>query len=226
MKHSIGLIGLALVGLAACQQQEPAAAPLAAPPPAEPVAAAPAPARTGRGAEARGAAARDRRRAQQVVQGLLGVNSTARTGPSSQGCYAENATQRAGRHGHAAAGRSRRTSSTRTPRCSPPRFRISRASSELTLVSGNDILSVVLLEGHAQGRRCRVRRARSRRPTRRLATWRCSTCRPRPDGRSVAKERFIYDGGTFMSQLGLSPDAGAQGARARLGRQAVADQQR
>ena len=26
-----------------------------------------------------------------------------------------------------------------------------------------------------------------------------------PDGRSVAKERFMYDGGTFMSQLGLSP---------------------
>src|SRR4051794_15161587 len=42
MKHSIGLIGLAMVGLAACQQQEPAAAPLAAPPPAEPIAAAPA----------------------------------------------------------------------------------------------------------------------------------------------------------------------------------------
>ena len=40
MKHCIGLIGLALVGLAGCQQQEPAAAPLAAPPPAEPVAAA------------------------------------------------------------------------------------------------------------------------------------------------------------------------------------------
>src|SRR5438045_7125452 len=40
MKHSIGLIGLAIVGLAACQQQEPAAAPLASPPPAEPVAAA------------------------------------------------------------------------------------------------------------------------------------------------------------------------------------------
>src|SRR6478735_12843751 len=43
MKHSIGMIGLAIVGLAACQQQEPAAAPLAAPPPAQPVAAAPAP---------------------------------------------------------------------------------------------------------------------------------------------------------------------------------------
>src|SRR5690349_16079647 len=40
MKHCIGLIGLALIGLAGCQQQEPAAAPLAAPPPAEPVAAA------------------------------------------------------------------------------------------------------------------------------------------------------------------------------------------
>src|SRR5882724_5869607 len=53
MKHSIGLIGLAILGLAACQQQEPAAAPLAAPAPAEPVAAAaPAPAPAAAPAEA------------------------------------------------------------------------------------------------------------------------------------------------------------------------------
>src|SRR5690349_6604065 len=94
MKHSIGLIGLAIVGLAACQQQEPAAAPLAAPPPAQPVAAAAPPAPAAAPAEAPKPAAPPPATADERSKWFKDCWAlfNAKDWAKFQNCYAENAT--------------------------------------------------------------------------------------------------------------------------------------
>jgi len=75
---------------------------------------------------------------------------------------------------------------------------------ELTIVSGNDIVSVVLLKGTHKGPLPGPQGeiAATNKKIGYLAVQHIQTT---PDGRSIAKERFAYDGGTFMSQLGLIP---------------------
>jgi predicted ester cyclase len=76
--------------------------------------------------------------------------------------------------------------------------------SELTIVSGNDILAVVLLKGTQKGP---LPGPQGEIPAtnKKIGYLAVQHIVTTPDGRSVAKERFIYDGGTFMNQLGLSP---------------------
>jgi predicted ester cyclase len=75
---------------------------------------------------------------------------------------------------------------------------------ELTLVSGNDILAVVLLKGTHKGPLPGPQGEIA--PTnKKIGYLVVHHVQTTPDGRSIAKERFMYDGGTFMSQLGVSP---------------------
>jgi ketosteroid isomerase-like protein len=75
---------------------------------------------------------------------------------------------------------------------------------ELTIVSGNDILAVALLKGTHKGPLPGPQGEIA--PTnKKIGYLVVHHVQTTPDGRAVAKERFMYDGGTFMSQLGVSP---------------------
>lgn len=205
MKHRIGLIGLALLGLAACQQQEPAAAPLAAPPPAEPVAATPPPAPVAAApVEAPKPApppATADERSKWFKDCWAQFNS--KDFAKFSGCYAENATsEQVDMNMPPVAGRSNIVD--RNAKVFATAFPDLTGENELTIVSGNDILSVVLLKGTQKGALPGPQGeiAPTNKKVGYLAVQHIQTT---PDGRSVAKERFIYDGGTFMSQLGLNP---------------------
>jgi len=203
MKHSIGLIGLALLGLAACQQQEPAAAPLAAPPPAEPVAVtAPPPAAPAEAAKpAAPPPATADERAKWFKECWASFN--AKDWNKYPGCYAETATSEQVDMGMPPlVGRANVVD--KNAKVFATAFPDLTGENELTIVSGNDILSVVLLKGTHKGPLPGPQGEIA--PTNKkigyLAVQHVQTT---PDGRLVAKERFMYDGGTFMSQLGLSP---------------------
>jgi predicted ester cyclase len=203
MKHSIGLIGLAIVGLAACQQQEPAAAPLAAPPPAEPVAAAPAPAAAP--AEAPKPAAPPPATADERSKWFKDcwAQFNSKDWAKFQGCYAENATSEQVDMGMPPlVGRANIID--KSAKVFGAAFPDLTGELELTLVSGNDILAVVLLKGTQKGGLPGPQGEIA--PTnKKIGYLVVHHVQTSPDGRSVAKERFIYDGGTFMSQLGVSP---------------------
>lgn len=206
MKHRIGLVGLALVGLAACQQQEPAAAPLAAPPPAEPVAAAPpppaAPAEAAKPAPPPPATADERSKWFKECWGLFNAKDFGKF----SGCYAENATSEQVDMGMPALA-GRQAIVDKNAKIFATAFPDLSGEAELTIVSGDDIVSVVLLKGTHKGPLPGPQGEVA--PTNKkigyLAVQHVQTT---PDGRSVQKERYIYDGGTFMSQLGLSPAPG------------------
>lgn len=204
MKHSIGLIGLAIVGLAACQQQEPAAAPLAAPPPAEPVAVAPppaaaAPVEAAKPAPPPPATADERSKWFKECWGLFNSKDFAKFA----GCYAENATSEQVDMGMPALS-GRQSIVDKNAKVFAAGFPDLSGENELTIVSGDDILSVVLLKGTHKGPLPGPQGeiAATNKKIGYLALHHVQTS---PDGRSVQKERFIYDGGTFMGQLGLSP---------------------
>lgn len=203
MKHSIGLIGLAIVGLAACQQQEPAAAPLAAPPPAaEPVAAAPppaAPAEAAKPAAPPPATADERSKWFKDCWALFNTKDWAKF----QGCYAENATSEQVDMGMPPlAGRNNVID--KSAKIFGTAFPDLTGELELTLVSGNDILAVALLKGTHKGPLPGPQGEIA--PTnKKIGYLVVHHVQTTPDGRAIAKERFMYDGGTFMSQLGVSP---------------------
>jgi predicted ester cyclase len=203
MKHSIGLIGLALLGLAACQQQEPAAAPLAAPPPAEPVAvAAPPPAAPVEAAKpAAPPPATADERAKWFKECWASFN--AKDWNKYPGCYAETATSEQVDMGMPAlVGRANVVD--KNAKVFATAFPDLTGENELTIVSGNDILSVVLLKGTHKGP---LPGPQGEVPAtnKKIGYLAVQHVQTTPDGRLVAKERFMYDGGTFMSQLGLIP---------------------
>jgi ketosteroid isomerase-like protein len=204
MKHSIGLIGLAIVGLAACQQQEPAAAPLAAPSPAEPVAAnapapAAAPAEAPKPAVPPPATADERSKWFKDCWALFNAKDWAKF----SNCYADNATTEQVDMGMPPiAGRANIVD--KNAKLFATAFPDLTGENELTLVSGNDILTVVLLRGTHKGP---LPGPQGEIPAtnKKIGYLAVQHITLTPDGRSVAKERFMYDGGTFMAQLGLSP---------------------
>jgi predicted ester cyclase len=201
MKH-IGLIGLAILGLAACQQQEPAAAPLAAPPPAEPVAVAAPPATP---AEAPKPAAPPPATLDERAKWFKECWASFNTKDWNKfsGCYAETASSEQVDMGMPAlVGRSNVVD--KNAKVFATAFPDLTGEHELTIVSGNDILSVVLLKGTHKGPLPGPQGevAATNKKIGYLAVQHVQTT---PDGRLVAKERFMYDGGTFMTQLGLSP---------------------
>jgi predicted ester cyclase len=204
MKHSIGLLGLAILGLAACQQQEPAAAPLAAPPPAEPVAAAPAapaaaPAEAAKPAAPPPATADERSKWFKDCWSLFNSKDWAKF----SNCYAENATTEQVDMGMPAI-TGRANIIDKNAKMFATAFPDLTGENELTIVSGNDILTVVLLKGTQKGPLPGPQGEIA--PTgKKIGYLAVQHVQLTPDGRSVAKERFMYDGGTFMSQLGLSP---------------------
>src|SRR5882724_8869083 len=206
MKHSIGLIGIAIVGLAACQQQEPAAAPLAAPSPAEPVAAnAPAPAPAAAPAEAPKPAAPPPATADERSKWFKDCWAlfNAKDWAKFSNCYADNATtEQFDMCMPAIAGRANIID--KNAKVFATAFPDLTGENELTLVSGNDILSVVLLRGTHKGP---LPGPAGEIPAtnKKVGYLAVQHVMLTPDGRSVAKERFMYDGGTFMAQLGLNP---------------------
>jgi predicted ester cyclase len=202
MKHSIGLFGLAILALAACQQQEPAAGALDAPPPAEPVAAAPPPAAPAEAAKPPApppATAEERTKLYKDCWAQF----NAKDWTKFQGCYAENATSEQVDFGMPPlAGRSNIID--KNVKLFAAAFPDLTGESQLTVQSGNDVVSVVLLKGTHKG--ALPGPAGDIAPTNKkigyLAVHHVTLT---PDGRAVARERFIYDGGTFMGQLGQSP---------------------
>jgi ketosteroid isomerase-like protein len=204
MKHSIGLIGLAIVGLAACQQQEPAAAPLAPPAPAvEPVAAAPAPAaapaEAAKPAAPPPATADERSKWFKDCWALFNTKDWTKF----QGCYAETATSEQVDTGMPPiAGRANVID--KSAKVFGTAFPDLTGELELTLVSGNDILAVTLLKGTHKGP---LPGPQGELPptNKKIGYLVLHHVQTTPDGRAIAKERFLYDSGTFMSQLGVSP---------------------
>jgi predicted ester cyclase len=203
MKHSIGSIGLVVLGLAACQQQEPAAAPLAAPPPAEPVAvAAPPPAAP---AEAPKVVAAPPATADERAKWFkeCWASFNAKDWNKFSACYAESASSEQVDMGMPAlVGRSNVVD--KNAKVFATAFPDLTGEQELTIVSGNDILSVVLLKGTHKGP---LPGPQGEIPAtnKKIGYLAVQHVQTTPDGRLVAKERFTYDGGTFMSQVGLSP---------------------
>ncbi|HKY41436.1 MAG TPA: ester cyclase [Polyangiaceae bacterium] len=203
MKHSIGLFGLAILALAACQQQEPAAAPLAAPPPADPVAAAPppaaAPAEAPKPAAPPPATAEERTKLYKDCWAQFNTRDWAKF----QGCFAENATSEQVDFGQPALiGRANIVD--KSAKLFASAFPDLTGEHQLTVVSGNDILSVALLKGTHKGPLPGP--AGEIAPTnKKIGYLVMHHITLTADGRAVARERFIYDGGTFMSQLGQSP---------------------
>lgn len=200
MKHSIGLIGLAIVGLAACQQQEPAAAPLAAPPPAaEPVAVtAPSAAEPAKPAAQPPATAEERSKWLKDCWALFNTKDFAKF----QGCYAENASSEQVDMGMPPlVGRANIVD--KNAKVFAAGFPDLTGELQLTLVSGNDILSVVLLQGTHKGSLPGPHGELSA-TNKKIGYLALQHVQTTPDGRAIAQERFIYDGGTFMSQLGVS----------------------
>jgi predicted ester cyclase len=201
MKHSIGLIGLALLGLVACGQQEPAAAPLAAPPPAPPAAPPPAAAVQEQPKPVAPPPATADERSKWYKDCWAQFN--ARDWAKFQNCFAENVTSEQVDMGMPAlVGRTNvLDKSVKTFAVAFPDL---TGENELTVVSGNDILSVVLLKGTQKGP---LPGPQGEIPAtnKKIGYLTLHHITTTPDGRSAAKERFIYDGGTFMSQLGLSP---------------------
>ena len=204
MKHSIGLIGLAILGLAACQQQEPAAAPLAAPPPAQPVAvAAPppaaAPVEAPKPVAPPPATADERAKWYKECWAFF----NAKDWNKFPGCYAETASSEQVDMGMPALV-GRQNVIDKNAKVFATAFPDLTGEHELTIVSGNDILSVVLLRGTHKGP---LPGPQGEIPAtnKKIGYLSVQHVQTTPDGRLVAKERFMYDGGTFMSQLGLSP---------------------
>jgi len=203
MKH-IGLIGLAILGLAACQQQEPAAAPLAAPPPAQPVAAAPpppaaAPAEAPKPAAPPPATADERAKLFKDCWAEFNAKDWAKF----PGCYSESATSEQVDMGMPPLS-GRANIIDKNAKVFATAFPDLVGENELTIVSGNDVLSVVLMKGTHKGPLPGPQGEIA--PTnKKIGYLTLHHIVLTPDGRSVAKERFMYDGGTFMSQLGLSP---------------------
>jgi ketosteroid isomerase-like protein len=201
MKHSIGLIGLAIVGLAACQQQEPAVAPLPAPPPAEPVAAAPpaAPAEAPKPAPPPPATAEERTKLFKDCWAQF----NAKDWTKFQGCYADNAVSEQVDSG-APPVTGRANIVDRDAKVLASAFPDLMGETQLVLVSGNDVLSVELLKGTHKGPLPGPQGEIA--PTnKKIGYLMLQHITLTADGRQIAKERFIYDGGTFMSQLGVSP---------------------
>lgn len=204
MKHCIGLIGLALIGLAGCQQQEPAAAPLAPPPPAEPVAAAApppaaAPAEAPKPAAPPPATADERAKLFKDCWALFNSKDFAKFG----NCYAEGATSEQVDMGMPAlVGRANVVD--KSAKVFATAFPDLTGESELSIVSGSDIVSVVLLKGTHKGP-LPSPQGEVAATNKKIGYLAVQHVQLTPDGRTVAKERFAYDGGTFMSQLGLSP---------------------
>src|SRR5688500_1468581 len=149
MKHSIGLIGLAIVGLAACQQQEPAVAPLPAPPPAEPVAAAPPPAAP---ADASKPAAPPPATAEERTKLFKDcwAQFNAKDWTKFQRCYADHAVSEQVDSG-APPVTGRANIVDRDAKVLASAFPDLMGESQLMLVSGNDVLSVQLLKGTHKG---------------------------------------------------------------------------
>jgi ketosteroid isomerase-like protein len=204
MKHCIGLIGLALIGLAGCQQQEPAAAPLAVPPPAEPVAAvapppAAAPAEAPKPAAPPPATADERAKLFKDCWAQFNSKDWSKFG----NCYAEGATSEQVDMGMPAlVGRANVVD--KSAKVFATAFPDLTGESELSIVSGSDILSVVLLKGTHKGP-LPGPQGEVAATGKKIGYLAVQHVQLTPDGRAVAKERFAYDGGTFMSQLGLSP---------------------
>jgi predicted ester cyclase len=201
MKHTIGWIGLALVALTACGQQEPAAAPLAAPPPAP----EPAPAPVAAVQEQPKAVAPPPATADERSKWFKDCWSqfNAKDWAKFQGCYAENVTSEQVDMGQPAlVGRTNVLD--KSAKVFATAFPDLVGESELTIVSGNDIVSVVLIKGTHKGP---LPGPQGEVPAtnKKIGYLMVHHVTTTPDGRSVSKERFIYDGGTFMSQLGLSP---------------------
>ncbi len=199
MKHCIGWIGLALVGLSACQQQEPAAAPLAAPPPAEPIAAA-TPAEAAPAPVAPPPATADER--SKLFKDCW-TQFNARDFAKFQSCFAENATSEQVDMGTPPLS-GRQNIVERQSKLFTSAFPDLVAEQQLTIVSGADILSVVLLKGTHKGA---LPGAEGEIPpsNKKIGYLALQHATLTPEGRSIAKERFIYDAGTFMSQIGVSP---------------------
>jgi len=203
MKHCIGLIGLALVGLAGCQQQEPAAGPLAAPPPAEPVAAAPPPAAAPLEAAKPAAPppATADERAKLFKECWAQFN--AKDWTKFSGCYSETASMEQVYMGMPAlVGRANVVD--KSAKVFATAFPDLTGESQLTIVSGADILSLVLLKGTHKGP-LPGPQGEVAATNKKIGYLAVQHVQLAADGRAVAKERFAYDGGTFMSQLGLSP---------------------
>ena len=203
MKYSIGLIGLAIVGLAACQQQEPAAGPLEAPAPAEPVAAAPAPAASP--ADAPKPAAPPPATADERSKWFKDcwAQFNAKDWAKFQNCYAENATSEQVDMGMPPlVGRANIID--KSAKLFAGAFPDLTGENELTIVSGNDIVSVSLLKGTHKGP-LPGPQGETPATNKKIGYLMVHHITTTADGRAVAKERFIYDGGTFSSQLGLSP---------------------
>jgi len=204
MKHVTGLYGLVLSLMAACQQQEPAVAPLPPPPPAEPPAAAsPVPAAPPAELPAPPPATADER-AKWLKNCWALFN--AKDFAQFQTCYAEDATSEQVDLGMPPlVGRANIIE--RNARVFASAFPDLTGEIELMLVSGSDVLSVVLLRGTHQGALPGPQGAISA-TNKKIGYLVLQHVQTTVDGRSVGRERFIYDGGTFMSQVGVSPVPG------------------
>ncbi|HEY6079520.1 MAG TPA: nuclear transport factor 2 family protein [Polyangiaceae bacterium] len=199
MKHSIGLIGLALLGATACQQQEPAAAPLEAPPPAAPVAAAPPVQEQSKPVAPPAATADERSKWYKDCWSQFNAKDWAKF----QNCYSENVTSEQVDMGMPAlVGRASVVD--KSAKVFGTAFPDLTGENELTIVSGNDIVSVVLMKGTHKGPLAGPL-GEVPATNKKIGYLMVHHVTTTADGRSLAKERFIYDAGTFMSQLGLSP---------------------
>jgi predicted ester cyclase len=191
------LLPFTLLGLAACAEQEPAAAPLAAPP-AAPVAPAPAPVVEAKKEEPKPLplTAEQKVKAYQASWAAFNAKDFAKF----QGIWAEGATSEMLDMGPPLVGPVAITET--GAKGFVTGFPDATGEAQLTLVSGNNVLGVVLLRGTNNG--SYVTPMGQVPPTHKKVGFLAAHSIELNDMGKIVKEVFAYDGATVAGQLGLA----------------------
>ena len=197
MRNLGSFAALSLLGLAACGQQEPAAAPLA-PPPAATVAPAPAPVEAKK-EEPKPIPLTAEQKVKAYHEGWAAFN--AKDFAKFQTIWADGATSEMLDMGPPLVGPSAIVEQGAKGYASA--FPDSTGELELTLVNGNNILGVVLSRGTQTG--TFVTPMGPVPPTNKKVGFLLAHSIELNDAGKVVKETMAYDGGTVAGQLGLMP---------------------
>jgi hypothetical protein len=200
MRKLASVFGLSVLGLA-CQQQEPAAAPLAAPAPAGTETAAAAPAAAPGPAAAKPAPLPP----DQVVKNIqdcwaaYNAKDWAKFGP----CYAENAVHEDVDSGMPpVSGRANIIEKATKPWATA--FPDGTGELQLTLLNGKNAVAVVLFRGNNKGPLASPT-GEIKATNKKVGMLLAQQLELSEDGRTATVDRITMDGGTLMGQLGLNP---------------------
>jgi hypothetical protein len=193
-------LGLSLIGLAGCQQQEPAAAPLAPPPPTAPTPAAPVATADVPKEAPKPPALTGEQKAKLYQECWAAFN--AKDWTKFSGCYADNASSEQIDAGMPpSVGKSEIVE--KQAKLFANAFPDLVGDPQLTLVNGNNVVSVNLMKGTNKGPVPSPQGELA--ATNKKVGYLMAHGVEFSEDNKVKREWLAYDGGTFMGQLGLIP---------------------